>query len=364
MKIQGAVLEAPGQPLSWQTLELDDPGPDEVSVRVTSVGICHTDIGIQAHHPLPAVLGHEGSGIVEQVGSAVTNLTAGDRVVLTFGSCGDCRNCHADLPSHCFNMMALNFSGLNGAGETTLRDQGNRPVHGSFFSQSSFATHALANERNAIRMPREADHVLLAPLGCGVQTGVGAVMNTLKATAGASIVVIGVGAVGLSAVMGAALLDLDPIIAIDIRPERLALAREMGATHTLESSETVLEAIVDLTGGGADFSFDTAGTEQTFHLNLKSLRQGGHGALAAIPNWMEGFHFFASDLALGRTLSGVLEGSSRPHTFIPQLYEWIEQGRLPVEKMIRTYPAAQINEALRDLEAGTAVKPVLVMDES
>ena len=359
--VTAAVLVTPNQPFDFRDLELTDPAADEILVRIRATGICHTDIGIQPHHPLPAVLGHEGCGDVLRVGSAVTGLAPGDRVVLTFDSCGNCRTCAADRPAHCQNVLALNFAGVRSDGTTTLTDPASGAVHGSFFGQSSFATLALANERNAVRVSTDIDPALLAPLGCGIQTGAGTVINTLAATAGSSLVCFGIGAVGASAIMAAVLRGCTTIVAVDINAERLELARSLGATHTLLNGSGALARIRELTGGGADYAFDTAGTTRTFHDAIACTRIGGHTALAAIPNWQEGFHFHASDLALGRTVTGVLEGSSQPHRFIAQLVDWMTAGQLPVERLVRTYPFADINQALDDLRHSRVVKPVVLM---
>lgn len=362
MKIQAAVLDSPGQPMEIRELMLAEPRDDEVIVKISSAGICHTDVGIQFHVSMPAVLGHEGTGIVERCGSAVTNLAIGDRVALTFGSCGQCRNCQHELPSHCYDMFKLNFSGISTYGGTTLSTPQGHPIHGSFFYQSSFASHALVSERNAIRLPDSAQHEYVGPLGCAVQTGAGAVLNTLCAEAGTSIACIGLGAVGLSAVMAAHLKGCDPIIAVDINEDRLTLARELGATHTLIGTASVHEEIVELSDGGTDYSFDSAGTTATLHSAIASVRMGGHAALAAVPNWADGFHFVPQNLALGRTVSGVLEGSSQPKIFIPELYRWFEQGKLPVDKMVSFYPFEEINSAISDLKNGKVIKPVLLMN--
>ncbi|MEO0997368.1 MAG: NAD(P)-dependent alcohol dehydrogenase [Pseudomonadota bacterium] len=361
MRIRAAVLEKPGAELRLRELELAAPGDGELIVEISSCGICHTDIGVQAMVPLPAVLGHEGTGIVVQRGPGVRSLSAGDRVALTFGSCGCCRNCRAGMPSHCFDAVALNFSGLSSSGTTTMRDDEGCAVHGSFFSQSSFASHALVNERNAVRIADDIPHRYLGPLGCGVQTGAGAVLNTLDVPAGSSIVCIGVGAVGLSAVMAAGIRGCREIIAIDTRRARLDLATELGATHTCLASAGMVGEVLEITSGGADFSLDTAGTVDTFHAAIACLRMGGHAGLASVPNWQDGFHFMPSQLALGRTVTGVLEGSSRPQAFIPELCRHFLAGRLPVDRLVQTYPFSGINRALDDLHHGRVVKPVLLM---
>ncbi|MEM1261296.1 MAG: NAD(P)-dependent alcohol dehydrogenase [Pseudomonadota bacterium] len=359
-KVTAAVLHTRGEPLTLKSLALDEPGPGEVWVQIQATGICHTDIGVQEHHPLPAVLGHEGCGDVVRCGPDVTELAVGDRVVVTFDSCGTCRNCRDDQPAHCEEMASLNFSGVRRDGTTTLTD-GSAAVHGSFFGQSSFATTALCTVRNAIPVKPNGDPTLLAPLGCSVQTGVGTVTNVLGAHRGSSIVCFGIGAVGACAIMAAVDVGCETVIAVDINPERLALASELGATHVSESNDSVVETIRTLTGGGADYAVETAGVKKTFHDAIACTRIGGHTALAAIPNWMEGFHFHAGDLAMGRTVTGVLEGSSVPHSFIPTLYQMIEQGRLPIDKLIKTYPFSDINQALDDLRTGRVVKPVLTM---
>lgn len=362
MKIRAAVFEDRGQPFAFHDLELNPPGPDELVVEVLASGICHTDIGMQAFHPVPSVLGHEGCGRVIECGSRVSNLTPGDLVVLTFGSCGRCGNCSRNLPSHCDQMMALNFGGTAPNGELTLKTGTGEGVHGSFFSQSSFATHALVTERNAIAISDStAPLEVLAPLGCGVQTGAGAVTNVLNPEPGAGLVCFGTGAVGLSAIMAAKIRGCDPIIAVDLHDSRLKLASDLGATHLLRGDKNPQQAILDLFPGGVDLAFDSAGTVDTFHASIACTRMGGHSATAAMPGWQEGFHFHGQALALGRTMTGVLEGSSRPQEFIPQLYQWYLNGDLPVDRMVTRYPFDQINKALTDLKDGSAIKPVLLM---
>lgn len=357
MNITAAVLEAPNAPFVFRELRLAKPAPDELIVRITSSGICHTDIGVQNHHPLPAVLGHEGEGVVDQCGAAVTEFQVGDRVALSFGSCGCCAQCRVDTPAHCAQMAAFNFTGLSPTGNRTL----SAGVHGSFFYQSSFASHALVNSRNAIKVPHDLPHHLLGPLGCGVQTGVGAVINTLAVERGSSIVCIGAGAVGLSAIMGAKIAGCRVIVAVDFSASRLKLATSLGATHVFQASDNTLADVLALTGGGADYCIDSAGTESTFHDALNCVRVGGHVGLAAVPNWQEGFHFMPGPLAMGRTVTGIVEGSSDPKRFIPQLCQWIVDGQLPVERLITTYPYSRINQAVDDLRYARVIKPVVVM---
>ncbi|MFK8053425.1 MAG: NAD(P)-dependent alcohol dehydrogenase [Woeseiaceae bacterium] len=361
MKTRAAVLHKHGESMQLENLELAVPTADEVIVQISHVGICHTDIGAQKSQPLPAVLGHEGTGVVIECGDAVDDLAIGDRVVLTYGSCGNCRNCQAELPSHCEQMPALNFSGYSPDGQTTLQDSKGNAVHGSFFYQSSFASHAIANQRNAIKVPDDLPPELLAPLGCGVQTGVGAVVNTLSVPAGSSMVCIGVGSVGLSAVMAAKMVGCTTIIAVDREPSRLEMAEALGATHVLPGNDETVAAVHQITSGGADYCFESAGNVATFHAAIESVRMGGHVGLAAVPEWAKGFHFYPGPLAMGRTITGVLEGSSVAKTFIPKLCDWLRDGSLPLHNIVQTYAFDDINSAIRDLDAGRVIKPVLML---
>ncbi len=361
MEISAAVLTEPDQDMTIQMLRLDQPAADEMIVKVTSSGVCHTDIGVQSFLPLPAVLGHEGCGVVEQIGSSITRHKVGDRVALTFGSCGSCPNCNKKQPAYCYQAFESNFSCLNPAGKTTLSTLDGQAVHGSFFSQSSFASHALVSERNTVIMPDIDEHKLIGPLGCGIQTGAGAVINILSAEAGSSFVCFGVGAVGLSAIMAASLRACEIIIAVDINRERLALAEELGATHTLLAGDNLVAEINKIIAGGADYSFDTAGTTQTFQQTLECLHIGGHAAVATVPNWGEDIPIRSDALAMGRTISGVLEGGSVPQDFIPQLFDWYQQGKLPIDRLYTYYDFADINQALLDLEQGRVIKPILLM---
>ena len=234
--ISAAVTRSVEGPPSIEELELAPPRADEVIVRLEASGICHTDLFAPRICPLPAVFGHEGAGIVERVGARVGKVKPGDRVLMTFGSCGHCRHCEGGASAYCEHGHHLQFGGTRDDGSTTLSHAG-EAIHGSFFQQSSFATRALATERNVVLLPDDLPFDLAAPLGCGVQTGAGTVLRSLKAPAGSSIAVFGAGTVGLSAIMAARHARLGPIVAIDIDPARLELARELGATHALDARE-------------------------------------------------------------------------------------------------------------------------------
>ncbi len=229
-------MRGKGGPFQIETLTVDQPRADEVLVRIVATGMCHTDIVIRDQVypvPLPIVLGHEGAGIIERVGSAVRKVIPGDHVVLSFMSCGHCTRCAMGQPAYCERGHPLCFGGTREDGSTASRDSRSEPVHDHFFGQSSFGTYALANERTVVKVPKDLPLERLGPLGCGIQTGAGSVMNALKIGTGASFTAFGSGSVGLSAVMAARIVGATTIIAVDVVASRLALAKELGATHTV-----------------------------------------------------------------------------------------------------------------------------------
>lgn len=366
MKITAALVREAAQPFEIEQIDLADPQADEVLVRIVAVGICHSDVAARDQSlpiALPAVLGHEGAGIVEKVGLAVTKLAPGDKVVLTIASCGTCTNCQRGDVAYCEQGMVLNYSGVRADGSPTLCC-GDSPVSGHFFGQSSFATYALANERNAIKVHADADLTMAAPLGCGIQTGAGAVIRSLGALPGRSLAVFGGGSVGLSAAMGGKIQGCDPIIVVEPVAERRALALEVGATHAVDpAAGDVAEQIRAICARGVDYIVDTTGVVPVIQAAMASL--AGHGAMALLgvpknpeaelPLSLIGF------LISGATLKAVIEGDTDPETFIPELLDHYEQGRLPLDKLIRSYPFAQINEAVGDQLAGRVVKPILIL---
>jgi aryl-alcohol dehydrogenase len=362
MDIKAAVIFEKAGDFNIEPLQISEPNDDEVLVRIVGSGVCHTDLGARAGHlpiPLPSVFGHEGAGVVEKVGERVTKVAPGDHVVLSWGCCGKCTSCKSGKDSYCLDFFLYNFHGARPDGSTTLK-KGDQVVHGSFFGQSSFANFALANEGNVVKVRKDVPIEILGPLGCGVLTGAGAVMNTLQPRAGSSIAVFGVGTVGMSAILGAVVCGCTTIIAVDILSDRLEKAKEFGATHTINSSEVdPVEAIQEITGGGAEFTLECVGNPAVLRQAVDALpRLGVCGLLGVVPPGTE--VTFDMDLIMnGRTVKGIIEGDAIPDLFIPKMIELYRQGRFPFDKLIKFYPFEEINQAAEDMEKGLVIKPVL-----
>ena len=359
-----AAVLAPGSTrLDLRDVAFGPPGPGEALVEIAGCGVCHTDIAmIDGARPGgsitgPIVLGHEGSGRILAVGAGVLNLEVGDAVVLSFRSCTGCANCRADHPAYCETFLDLNFSGHRRGTQTSLWCEG-APVLNGFFGQSSFATHALVRADQAVRVEAGDDLVTLGPLGCGLQTGAGAVLNILKPAPGASFAVIGAGAVGMAALMAAQIAGSGMRIAVDLNPERLRLARELGATHVLQAPVSDLaEAIRAISGGGVDVSLDTTARPDMVAQAFAALRSGGRAAYVGVRG--AELTLAAAPFMRRCTLHGVMEGDSQPPVFIPELLAHHRAGRFPFERLVRLYDFEEIDRALADMRTGAAVKPVL-----
>lgn len=364
MDIRAAVVRAPGAAFRVERLDLEAPRDDEVLVRIVAAGLCHTDIYIaEGHHPpaAPAVLGHEGAGVVEQVGAGVQDLAPGDHVVLSFDSCGACGPCRSGHPVFCAAYFEHNVAGRRLDGSHTLCSA-EGPVAGSFLGQSSFATFALTRARNTVKVRSDAPLRILGPLGCGVQTGVGAVLNVLRPPAGASLAVFGCGAVGLSAVMGARIAGCDPIVAVDKVASRLELAREFGATRTIDATcEDPVQVLADELRG-ARFVIEASGVPAVLAQALRSVAYGGTaGMLGGHPPGAK-LELGVQETFFGKTVVGIVEGDADPQAFIPYLVDELMAGRLPLDRLVSFYPLDAINDAVADSLSGRVVKPIIVMD--
>ncbi len=302
---------------------------------------------------------HEGSGTVEAVGAGVSTAAPGDHVALSFDSCGTCRNCYTGHPAYCETFMARNLSGFRIDGTTPLTSTNGEPVAGSWFGQSSFATRSLARARNIVKVDDDLPLQLLGPLGCGLQTGTGSILVAMAVQPGTSVAVFGTGAVGLAAVMAALVAGCTTIIGIDINDARLELARELGATHTFNGADPELaEQLVALTGDGVQYAFDTTGVPAVIHTALRSLRQTGVCGLVGVQT--APLTIDNNLLAAGRTVMGILEGDAVPQVFIPQLIALWRQGRFPFDRLVQTFPFAEIDRAEQAALSGEVVKPVLL----
>jgi aryl-alcohol dehydrogenase len=369
MQITAAVLNAPNATLLVQGLELEAPRNLEIRVRLVATGVCHTDISVM-RRPFPVeqpiVLGHEGAGVVEAIGASVTKVKVGDRVVLSYNFCSQCPSCERNAPSYCQYFFGTNFLGQRRDGSTALSRQG-QPVRHNFFGQSSFASHCLCTENNVVKVPDTVPDglfELLGPLGCGIQTGAGAVINVLKPQLGSSVVVFGAGAVGMAGVMAAKALGAATVIAVDKVAERLQLARELGATHTLLADGTtdVVARIREITGGGADCSLDTTAVSAVLRQALDCLAPLGRCGFVGGAPLGTTLEVDVRDMMLnGKTLRGIVEGDANADAFIPALLRLQAQGLFPFEKMMKIYPFESINEAIADSLSGATVKPVLRM---
>jgi aryl-alcohol dehydrogenase len=366
VRITAAVTETAGGPFVLSELELGELRADEVLVSIAAAGVCHTDLICRDQWipvPLPAVLGHEGAGVVRAVGAGVTRVAVGERVGLTFDSCGACPCCLRAKPSYCHSFFAHNFAASRPADESSALSRGEEYIGGHFFGQSSFATASVARERNVVGIASHIPLDVAAPFGCGIQTGAGAVLNTLEVPPGASLAVFGTGAVGIAAVLAAVIAGASTIIGVDLLPARLELAAELGATHTIDASSVdAVEQILRLTGHGVDFALETTGVPAVLRSAVDCLAPMGTAAVIGAPaQGAEVSLDVNAVLTGGRTVRGVVEGDSVPQLFVPALIRYWEQGRFPVERLITHYDFDAIEQAAADAQAGRTIKPVLRM---
>jgi aryl-alcohol dehydrogenase len=365
MKITAAVVRERSGPFQIETLDLCDPRADELLVEVVASGMCATDLhGRDAYYPtqFPKVFGHEGAGVVRAIGSAIVNFRPGDHVVMSYPWCGTCPNCRTHRQSYCVDAFPLKMNGTRADG-STLHSKDGQPVYSAFFQQSSFGNFTIANERFAVKVRNDVPLDLVCALACGGQTGAGAVLNVMRPAPGDSFAVFGVGAVGLSGLMAARIAGCDPIIAVDVHEHRLALARELGATHTINHTgrTDVVAEIRKITGLGARFTLETSALPVIFREAVNALMPAGTCVLLGSARAGTEATFETPFLQNGRTVRGVIQGDSVPQEFIPHLADYIMAGRFPVEKMITFYNLADINRAADESSDGMSIKPVLRM---
>lgn len=363
--MKAAVLRGHDSQFSVEDVSLGELRANEILVRVVGAGMCHTDLlprdpAIAARLGLDAViLGHEGAGVVESIGSAVSRIAVGDHVVMSFDSCGHCRSCLRGAPAYCVEFAKRNVSGCRADGSTCAFAADGSSIQSRWFAQSSFAEYAVGTERNLVVVDKSLELALLGPLGCGLQTGAGSVLNDMRLGAGQSLAVFGTGTVGLAAVMAARIAGAKDIVAVDLTDSRLDLARELGATCVLRGDLVDLAAKIVAGGPGLDFTLDTTGATAVISTAIEVL--GCPGKAVLVGGGGGGVNVPANMLA-GRSITFSREGSAVPQLFIPQLIDYWRSGLFPFDRLIRTYPLADINRAEQDSISGKTVKPVLLTD--
>jgi aryl-alcohol dehydrogenase len=369
MKSTAAVAHSLRAPFVVEDVELPDLQDTDVLVRIVAVGVCHTDIASrdgQLPAPFPAIFGHEGAGVVERVGERVRKVMSGDHVVLAPDSDGTCEQCAGGAPTYCERFLELNFQA--GTNRRTARLADGRCASINYFGQSSFAHYAVASERGVVKVRKDLPLKLLGPLGCGIQTGAGTVMNGLRPQPGSAIAILGCGAVGLAAILGSVVSGCATIIAVDRNDHKLELARRLGATHSINTTRTpeLGSALRDIAHRGVNFVVDAAGVDTLIGMAITGLARRGTIGLVAVPPSPERQLDlpWASLLLQGQAVRGFMEGNSVPDIFIPRMIELHAQGRFPFDKFVRYYPFHEINRAIEDQRNGSAIKPVLEVSPS
>lgn len=356
-----AVATQAKSPLELRELTIAEPEGNEILIRTVATGICHTDLLLRdgifgPKHPV--IPGHEGVGIIEAVGSDVKSLQVGDHVALSQSSCGYCSDCRRAHPMNCRNYVQYNLTGARPNGKRAILDA---DIASNFVGQSSFASYILATENNAVKLPKDFDLKIAAPLGCGMATGAGTVMNAMQPAVGSTIAIFGCGAVGLAAIMAAKIRRCSVIVAVDLHDSRLQMAKELGATHVINGRATdIVEQIQKTTDGGVDFSIDAVGLPNVIRNAVESTRPGGHCALLGLDSLGKDIPILLDWIAFNRKLQGVILGDQIPQVFIPQLVQLQQDGLFPFERFITHYPFEKINEAIADAESGKVIKPVLL----
>ena len=375
MNVRAAVLREMGlpapyaqsQPLKIEAIDLSPPGPGELLVRVRAAGLCHSDLSvIDGSRPrvMPMVLGHEAAGEVVALGPGTSGFAVGDLVVFSFvPSCGHCAPCASGRAALCEPGARANTAGTLLSGERRWHAGQNELHH--HLGVSAFAEMTVVSARSAVRVDRELPAEIAALFGCAVMTGVGAVVNTAKVAAGESVAIFGLGGVGLASLLGAHASGANPIVAIDVLPSKLQLARELGATHTVLATDAdAVEQIRAATGGGAHFAFETVGSEQVLAQAYAVTRRGGTTVTMGLPHPQKMFSVPAVSLvAEERTVKGSYMGSAVPSRDIPRFVALYQAGRLPVDRLLtHRLRLDDINAAFDRLKRGEAVRQVIIFD--
>jgi alcohol dehydrogenase len=374
MKIRAAVLSAMGaarpyamsKPLAIETVELDPPGPGEVLVRIAAAGLCHSDLSViegNRPRPMPMALGHEAAGVVEELGAGIDDLRRGDHVVMVFvPSCGHCLPCAEGRPALCEPGAAANTAGTLLSGARRLRRNGEAVNH--HLGVSAFADYATVSRRSLVKIDPDLPLDEAALFGCAVLTGVGAVVNTAKVPAGAGVAVVGLGGVGLSALLGALAAGARRVVAVDLSDAKLGLARQLGATDAFNAGTAdAVDEIREATGGGVDYAFEMAGSVRAMDLAYRITRRGGTTVTAGLPPPAHTFNLPQVNLvAEERTVKGSYIGTCVPARDLPRYIELYRRGRLPVDRLMSDHlKLDDINLGFDRLHEGKAVRQVVMM---
>jgi alcohol dehydrogenase len=375
MKTRAAVLSQMGlprpyaasRPLEIVELELDPPGPGEVRVRMRAAGLCHSDLSVidgNRPRPLPMALGHEGAGVVEALGPGVADLAIGDHVVTSFvPSCGHCAPCASGRPALCEPALTSNSAGTLLSGARRLHRGSTEVQH--HLGVSAFADHAIIARASLVKVDPELPFDEAAVFGCAVITGVGAVVNTAQMPAGSSAAIVGLGGVGLAALLGARACDAGVLVAVDLSPSKLELAKELGATHAFSAADPdCAERIREATRGGVEFAFEMAGSVKAMDLAYRITRRGGTTVTAGLsaPNALFSVPH-VNIVAEERTIKGSYLGSCAPQRDVPRYIEWYRAGRLPVDRLLSEHVRLEeINTAFDRLASGETVRQIVAFD--
>jgi len=366
MKIRAAICWEPKQPLAVETVDLEGPKAGECLVRLAATGVCHTDAytmsGRDPSGLFPCVLGHEGAGVVEEIGRGVTTLKEGDHVIpLYIPECRNCKFCLSGKTNLCSALLATQGQGLMPDGSSRLSHNGKRLLH--YMGTSTFAEATVVPEIALAKIRPDAPLDKVCLLGCGITTGVGAVLNTAKVHPGATVAVFGLGGIGVSVVQGAAMAGAERIIGVDLNPKKYGLAQQFGATDFLNPADTpnVAEALVELTGGGVDFAFECIGNVEVMNQALMSCHKGwGQCVIIGVAGAGEEIHVRPFLLVTGRTWRGTAFGGTRGRTQLPTYVDWAMRGRLKVDEYVtHTMPLERINEAFDLMHRGESIRSVV-----
>ncbi|MFN8643793.1 MAG: Zn-dependent alcohol dehydrogenase [Candidatus Binatia bacterium] len=357
--MKAAVFYASDQPVAIEQVEVRDPGPGEVRVKIKAAGLCHSDLSVidgTIPYPVPVVLGHEGAGIIEAVGVGVRSVKEGDTVIVsTLSHCGRCAKCDTGHPTECKNAPSP-----KDAKPFTV---GGKPAF-QFANASVFAEHTVVREQGAIPIDPRVPFDRAALIGCGVMTGFGAVVNRARVEPGATMAVFGVGGIGLNCVQGGVLSGASKIIAVDVMPQKLEWARRFGATHVVDGSQTdPVAAVKDLTGGGADYSFECVGNIAVIKQALDAIGPGGSMTIVGVPKVGTAYEFVVHALYQNKSILGCRYGGARPQRDFPMLADLYLTGRLKIDELItRHYALDDFEHALDDLRAGHLARGVFAME--